>query len=99
MADIFVTKGAFLKLYSQYIMEYDAKCQLLSESRKKFFEFDRVTSAFEVRKDFFNTAAVVTFEYAIAICRAKHFRQIPLRYNLYMSLKVLGTFYSQSSCY
>ena len=50
LADIFVTKGAFLKLYSQYIMEYDAKCQLLSESRKKFFEFDRVTSAFEVRK-------------------------------------------------
>ena len=48
IADIFVQKGAFLKLYSNYIMEFDQKCRLFDEARRKYPEFDTVTTAFEV---------------------------------------------------
>jgi FYVE/RhoGEF/PH domain-containing protein 5/6 len=48
LADIFTKKGAFLKLYSCYISEYDAICQLLDELRRKSSDFNNVVKRFEV---------------------------------------------------
>ena len=50
IADIFVKKGPFLKLYTTYIMEYDSMCTAFDEARKKHVEFDRCTSVFEVKR-------------------------------------------------
>ena len=48
LADIFVKKGPFLKLYSSYISEYDSICQLLDELRRKSSDFNNVVTRFEV---------------------------------------------------
>ena len=40
--------GAFLKLYTAYIMDFESKCNLLDENRKKYLEFDKCTTVFEV---------------------------------------------------
>lgn len=41
-------KGPFLKLYTSYIMDFESKTAALEDARKKYYEFDRCTSFFEV---------------------------------------------------
>lgn len=48
MADIFVKKGAFLKLYTDYIREFNTMVALLDENRRKNPDFDRAVTEFEV---------------------------------------------------
>ena len=48
IADIFVTKGPFLKLYTSYIREFEMMCNTLDDARRKYPEFDRVVTDFEV---------------------------------------------------
>ncbi|XP_072290533.1 FYVE, RhoGEF and PH domain-containing protein 6-like [Eucyclogobius newberryi] len=47
VADIFVKKGAFLKLYSNYIREFDKNVALLEEQTKKNLAFGAVVRTFE----------------------------------------------------
>ncbi|KAI0232072.1 hypothetical protein LSAT2_017572 [Lamellibrachia satsuma] len=47
IADIFVKKGPFLKLYTSYIREFEIMCNTLEEARRKYPEFDRVVVDFE----------------------------------------------------
>ena len=48
IADIFVKKGPFLKLYTSYIREFEMMCNTLDDARRKYPEFDRVVADFEV---------------------------------------------------
>ena len=48
MADIFVRKGAFLKMYTDYIREFESMVSLLDESRHRNADFDKTVSDFEV---------------------------------------------------
>lgn len=48
MADIFVKKGAFLKLYTNYIREFNSMVALLDDNRRKNPDFDRAVTEFEV---------------------------------------------------
>ena len=49
IADIFVKKGPFLKLYTSYIREFETMSGTLEEARKKYPEFDQAVKDFEVR--------------------------------------------------
>lgn len=49
IADIFEKKGAFLKMYTDYIREFESMVALLDDMRQKHPAFDRVVSDFEVR--------------------------------------------------
>ena len=48
LADIFVKKGPYLKMYSTYIREYDKNVALLDEQSKRNSAFGAVVKAFEV---------------------------------------------------
>ena len=48
LADIFVKKGAFLKMYTDYIRDFESMVTLLDETRRKNSEFDKVVTDFEV---------------------------------------------------
>lgn len=49
VADIFLKKGPFLKMYSSYICEFDKNVALLEEQCKKNPAFAKVVREFEVR--------------------------------------------------
>ena len=48
LADIFVKKGPYLKMYSTYIREFDKNVALLEEQSKRNTAFGAVVRAFEV---------------------------------------------------
>ena len=48
IGDIFVTKGPFLKLYTSYIREFENMTTGLDDARRKYPEFEKVCSDFEV---------------------------------------------------
>jgi FYVE, RhoGEF and PH domain containing 5/6 len=48
IADIFIKKGPFLKMYTDYIRDYESMVALLDEYRQKNPAFDKCVSAFEV---------------------------------------------------
>ena len=48
LADIFVKKGPYLKMYSTYIREFDKNVALLEEQSKRNSAFGAVVRAFEV---------------------------------------------------
>jgi len=48
LADIFVKKGAFLKMYTDYIREFESMVSLLEETRRRNADFDKTVSDFEV---------------------------------------------------
>lgn len=50
IADIFVKKGPFLKLYTNYIREFNSMVALLDDTRKKNPDFDHAVTNFEVSK-------------------------------------------------
>lgn len=50
IADIFVKKGPFLKLYTNYIREFNSMVALLDDTRKKNPDFDNAVTNFEVSK-------------------------------------------------
>ena len=41
-------KGPFLKLYTQYIQEFESMNETLDDARKKYPDFDKATKEFEV---------------------------------------------------
>ena len=47
IADIIVTKGPFLKLYSSYIRDFEQQCNLLDDARNKYPKFHTAVSNFE----------------------------------------------------
>ncbi len=49
IADIFVKKGPFLKLYTSYIREFELMTTALDDARRKYQEFDKLVKEFEVR--------------------------------------------------
>jgi len=49
LADIFVKKGAFLKMYTDYIREYESMVSLLDDTRKRNPDFDKIVTDFEVQ--------------------------------------------------
>lgn len=49
LADIFLKKGPYLKMYSTYIHEFDKNVTLLEEQSKKNTAFGAVVQEFEVR--------------------------------------------------
>lgn len=67
IADIFVKKGPYLKMYSTYIKEFDKNIALLDEQCKKNAGFASVVKDFEVLCSFLtyilfcNFSAVVIF--------------------------------------
>ena len=48
VADIFVKKGAFLKLYTGYIREFESMCKALDDARLRYPDFDKCVTDFEV---------------------------------------------------
>ncbi|XP_046583050.1 LOW QUALITY PROTEIN: FYVE, RhoGEF and PH domain-containing protein 1-like, partial [Haliotis rubra] len=48
VADIFVKKGPFLKLYSSYIRNFENATAMFEESCKRYPEFQRIVKEFEV---------------------------------------------------
>ncbi|XP_071084148.1 FYVE, RhoGEF and PH domain-containing protein 6-like isoform X2 [Haliotis cracherodii] len=48
VADIFVKKGPFLKMYSSYIRNFENATALFEESCKRYPEFQRIVKEFEV---------------------------------------------------
>ena len=48
IADVFIEKGPFLKMYSDYIREFESLSACLEEARKRFPEFDKAVAQFEV---------------------------------------------------
>lgn len=50
LADIFVKKGPYLKMYSTYIREFDKNVALLVEQSKKNPAFGAVVREFEVTR-------------------------------------------------
>lgn len=50
LADIFLKKGPYLKMYSTYIREFDKNVALLEEQRKKNPAFGAVVREFEVMR-------------------------------------------------
>ncbi|XP_029008536.1 FYVE, RhoGEF and PH domain-containing protein 6-like [Betta splendens] len=56
IADIFLKKGPFLKMYSTYIREYDKNAALLEEQTKKNPAFGAVVQEFEASPCCFNLA-------------------------------------------
>ena len=48
LADIFVKKGPFLKMYTDYIREFQSMVSVLDETRQKNPEFDKIVTDFEV---------------------------------------------------
>ncbi len=48
VADVFVKQGPFLKMYTDYIREFEAMCAALEDARKKHPEFDQIIKEFEV---------------------------------------------------
>ncbi len=48
VADIFVKKGPFLKLYTSYIREFENSTKALDDARKRYPEFETVCIDFEV---------------------------------------------------
>jgi len=48
LADIFVKKGPFLKMYTSYIKDYESMVSLLDETRHKNPDFDKIATDFEV---------------------------------------------------
>lgn len=47
IADIIVTKGPFLKMYSSYIRDYEHQCNLLDDACSKYPNFNRAVQSFE----------------------------------------------------
>ena len=52
IADVFIEKGPFLKMYTDYIREFETLCTCLDEARKRFPEFDKAVAQFEVTSVF-----------------------------------------------
>ena len=50
LADIFLKKGPYLKMYSTYIREFDKNVALLEEQSKRNQAFGAVVREFEVRR-------------------------------------------------
>lgn len=50
LADIFLKKGPYLKMYSTYIREFDKNVTLLEEQSKKNLAFSTVVREFEVTR-------------------------------------------------
>lgn len=50
LADIFLKKGPYLKMYSTYIREFDKNVALLEEQSKRNSAFGAVVREFEVMK-------------------------------------------------
>ena len=48
IADIFVRKGPFLKLYTGYIREFESMSATLVDAKKRYPEFEGVVRQFEV---------------------------------------------------
>ena len=48
LADIFVKKGAFLKMYTDYIREFESMVSLLDDTRRRNPDFDKIVLDFEV---------------------------------------------------
>jgi len=48
IADVFVRKGAFLKMYTEYIRDFESMVALLDDNRQKNPAFDKVVFNFEV---------------------------------------------------
>ena len=79
IGDIFVTKGPFLKLYTSYIREFENMTTGLDDARRKYPEFDKVCSDFEV----WLLQMINEFCYHFSICkntvptkRSYHFRNL-----------------------
>lgn len=50
LADIFLKKGPYLKMYSTYIREFDKNAALLEEQTKRNLPFSSVVREFEVMR-------------------------------------------------
>jgi len=48
IADIFVKKGPFLKLYTSYIQDFSEMCAILADATKKMPLFQAALKEFEV---------------------------------------------------
>ena len=48
LADIFVKKGPFLKMYTDYIREFESMVSVLDETRHRNPDFDKIVTDFEV---------------------------------------------------
>ena len=48
IADIFVKKGPFLKLYTSYMKDFSEMCAILDDAMKKIPQFHAVVKEFEV---------------------------------------------------
>ena len=49
LADIFRKKGAFLKMYTDYIRDFESMVSLLDDTRRRNPDFDKIVADFEVR--------------------------------------------------
>lgn len=61
IADIFVKKGPYLKMYSTYIKEFDKNVALLDEQCKKNAGFASVVKDFEVLYSFLRYNLLLSF--------------------------------------
>ena len=48
IADIFIKKGPFLKLYTSYIREFESMNSTLADARRRYPNFDALVKEFEV---------------------------------------------------
>ena len=48
LADVFVKKGAFLKMYTVYIQDFESMVSLLDDVRRRNPDFDKIVADFEV---------------------------------------------------
>ena len=61
LADVFVKKGAFLKMYTDYIRDFESMVSLLDETRRRNPEFDKIVTDFEVL-----TELIVNFYFPVS---------------------------------
>lgn len=73
IADIFVKKGPYLKMYSTYIKEFDKNVALLDEQCKKNAGFASVVKDFEVLYSFVRYIPFCDFLAVVIL----HFRNCP----------------------
>jgi len=49
LADVFVKKGAFLKMYTDYIRDFESMVSLLDDLRRRNADFHKIVADFEVQ--------------------------------------------------
>lgn len=70
LADIFVKKGPFLKMYTEYIREFETMVSVLDDTRRKNPEFDKIVTDFEVEINYLLN--FILCDYCYIMCLFKH---------------------------